>query len=380
MVPTERLHIPSSDPRIPVAVLGATGAVGQRMVRMLAEHPWFRLAALTGSERSAGRPYAEAVNWFQEVPLPDDVAGLEVGGTTAVGEARIALSALDASVAGEAETAVAAAGVLVVSNARNHRMDPRVPLVIPEVNPGHLALLRLQDVPDGGGIITNPNCSTIGLTMALAPLDRAFGVEAVQVATLQAISGAGMPGIPALAIHDNVVPWIQGEEEKLETEPRKILGSLLPGTREGGPAVMGVQPAALALSAQCTRVPVTDGHTALVSVRFRRRGVTPEEAVARMKSFRGMPQERGLPSAPRQPLHVLEGDAGPQPRLHAGREGGMAVVVGRVRPCPLADLRMVVLSHNTVRGAAGGSLLCAELALAEGYLPGLSPPVPTDDR
>jgi aspartate-semialdehyde dehydrogenase len=352
-----------------VAVLGATGAVGQRMIRLLADHPWFRVVAVTGSERSAGRPYGEAANWFQEVPLPESVAGLTVGTTTQVGGVPLAFSALDSGVAGPAESELAARGILVVSNARNHRMDPDVPLLVPEVNPDHLALLDGQDFPPGGGIITNPNCSTIGMVLALAPLHRRFGIEAVHVTTLQAISGAGMPGIPALAIHDNVVPFIEGEEDKLETEPRKILGA---------PEPDGAAP--IRISAQCTRVPVTDGHTALLSIRFRHGAVDPEEARQVMAAFRGVPQERGLPSAPRRPVHVLANGEVPQPRLHVGRGGGMAAVVGRVRPCPLGHLRMVVLSHNTVRGAAGGALLCAELALADGRIPGFSPPLRQDDR
>ncbi len=354
--------------RIPVAVLGGTGAVGQRMIRLLADHPWFQVTAVTGSERSAGRAYGEAAAWFQEVPIPEGVADLRVTPTTEVGDVPLAFSALDSGVAGEAERSVAEGGVLVVSNARNHRMDPTVPLLVPEVNPDHLALLDRQGFPPGGGIITNPNCSTIGMVLALAPLHRAFGVATVQVSTLQALSGAGMPGVPALAIQDNVIPFIEGEEEKLETEPAKILGG------------MDAPDPGLRVSAQCTRVPVTDGHTALLSIAFREGAVDPDEARALLAGFRGRPQALGLPSAPRYPVQVLPEGEVPQPRLHAGRGSGMAAVVGRIRPCPLAHLRMVVLSHNTIRGAAGGALLCAELALAQGRVPGLTPPVRADDR
>jgi aspartate-semialdehyde dehydrogenase len=351
-----------------VAVLGATGAVGQRMVRLLEDHPWFRVGLVTGSERSAGRSYGEAVSWTQDAPIPPGVAELRVGTNRDALDAgfSIAFSALDASVAGDAERSAAEAGVLVVSNARNHRMDPGVPLLVPEVNPDHLALLDTLPHRGGrgapsGGIITNPNCSTIGIVMALAPLHRAVGVEGVHLTTLQAISGAGMPGIPALAIHDNVIPRIEGEEEKLEREPAKILGA--PG-----------RPAGLRISAHCTRVPVTDGHTATLSVKLGR-PLDPAAAAELLRGFRGRPQELGLPSAPAVPILVHEEADAPQPRRHAGLGGGMTVSVGRIRPCPLLDLRMVVLSHNTVRGAAGGAILCAELALAEGRVSGASAPL-----
>lgn len=362
----------SSESRIPVAVLGATGMVGQRMVRLLADHPWFHVAVVAASERSAGRRYADAVHWRQDAPVPTEVADLVVTRCEPMAGVPLALSALDGDVAGPIEEAFAGAGILVVSNARSHRMDPEVPLVIPEVNPGHLALLDRQDVPDGAGIIANPNCSTIGLALALGPLDRAFGVERVHVVTLQAISGAGLPGVPSLDIHDNVLPWIPGEEEKLETEPRKILGRL----RDDGAAI---EPASLEISAQCTRVGVSDGHLEMVSVELREKP-SLEDVRGLLSAFRSLPQELGLPSAPRNPIHVLDAPDAPQPRLHRNREAGMAVSVGRLRPCPLLDWRMVILSHNTLRGAAGGAILCAELAIAEERIPGVRPPVPTDDR
>lgn len=358
------------DARIPIGILGATGVVGQRMVRLLADHPWFRVAVLTGSERSAGRPYAEVVRWVQSGAVPSEVRRIEVARSEPMAGVPLVLSALDAEAAGPIEEAFAGAGVLVVSNAQSHRMDPNVPLVVAEVNPGHLALLEVQGHPSGGGIVTNPNCSVIGLALALAPLHRDFGVERAHVVTLQAISGAGLPGPAAMEMLDNVIPYIPGEEEKIESETRKVLG------RRDGAAV---ELADIAISAQCTRVPVTDGHMALVSVALRKGG-RPADAVDALRAFRGLPQELGLPSAPRVPIHVHADPAHPQPRLHRELERGMAVSVGRVRPCPVLSLRFAVLSHNTVRGAAGGALLAAELAVAEERIPGVRPPVPTDDR
>jgi len=351
------------DNRIPVGVLGATGSVGQRFLQLLHRHPWFRVAAVTASERSEGKPYGEAAHWMQEEALPPEIANLPVLPTEPGFEVPLVFSALDASVAGPAETSFAKAGMMVVSNARNHRMDPDVPLLVPEVNPDHLALLERQDFPEGGGIVTNPNCSTIGLVVPLRALHDAFGVNRVHVVTLQALSGAGIPGVPSMSILDNVIPFISGEEEKLETETRKILGLLEEG---------GIQEAEIVVSAQCTRVPVLDGHLEMVSVGLDRKA-NVEEVIEVLTGFRGVPQERELPSAPRTAIHVLEGRDHPQPRLHRGLEGGMAVSVGRIRPCPLLDLRMAVLSHNTIRGAAGGALLCAELAVAEGRVPGARP-------
>ncbi len=348
--------------RTPVVVLGATGAVGERMVARLQAHPWFELVGVAGSPRSVGRCFADVVGntdaeghpWHPEVArlpiLPPEPGQLP--------QAAVAFSALEAGVAGDVERSFAEAGVQVVTNARPHRMDPRVPLLVPEVNPESLALLSGQGFPAGGGIVANPNCSTIGVALALAPLHRAFGVRRLHVTTLQAISGAGKGGLPAWEIQDNVIPYIAGEEEKIEGELGKILGS------------------EVAVSAHCTRVPVSDGHVATLSVAFEERP-TPEEAARVLVGFRGLPQELALPTAPRQPLHLVTDPAGPQPRKHRGLEGGMAVAVGRVRPCPLLHLRFVVLSHNTVRGAAGGALLCAELAVARGVgsvQPRVTPP------
>jgi aspartate-semialdehyde dehydrogenase len=352
------------DNRIPVAVLGATGSVGQRFVQLLVRHPWFRVAAVTASERSEGKPYGEAARWVQEDPLPPEIAKLSVLPTTPGPEVAIAFSALDSSVAGPAETAFAEAGVMVVSNSKNHRMDKDVPLLVPEVNPEHLALLDVQAFPEGGGIVTNPNCSTIGLVIPLRALHAEFGVNQVNVVTLQALSGAGLPGVASMEILDNVVPYISGEEEKLETETRKILGTL-----NGA----GIRDAEITVSAQCTRVPVLDGHLEMVSIGLDRKA-SPEEVGEALAAFRGAPQELELPSAPSQPIHVLLAKDHPQPRLHRDLEGGMAVSVGRIRPCPLLDIRLALLSHNTIRGAAGGALLCAELGAAQGKFPGISVP------
>jgi len=352
------------DERIPVGVLGATGSVGQRFVRMLAGHPWFRVTAVTASDRSAGRPYAEAVRWLQDAPIPEEVARLTVLPTAVGPDVPIMFSALDSGVAGTAETEFASAGVMVVSNAKNHRMDPDVPLLVPEVNAGHLALLEEQSFPKGGGIVTNPNCSTIGLVIPLRALDQAFGVRQVNVVTLQAISGAGVPGVASMEIMDNVIPYIGGEEDKLEQETRKILGVLQNGA---------VRDAEITVSAQCTRVPVMDGHLEMVSIGFARR-VSPAEVREALAEFSGEPQDLDLPTAPKRPIHVLDAPDHPQPRLHRELDKGMAVSVGRIRECPLLDVKLALLSHNTIRGAAGGALLCAEMAVAQGRVPGIRLP------
>jgi aspartate-semialdehyde dehydrogenase len=355
--------------KIPVGVLGATGAVGQRFIQLLAGHPWFEVAEVAASDRSAGKPYREAATWRQATALPADVAELTVRTIEGPFRSRLLFSGLDSSVAGEAEEALARQGHLVVSNARNHRMDPDVPLLIPEINPDHLAALDAQRTRQGGGdlspaasrggIVTNPNCSVIGFAMALAPLHRAFGVEAAAVVTLQALSGAGYPGVASLDAADNVIPYIGGgEEEKIESEPRKILGRF-----DGGRFV----DADFTLSASVHRVAVSDGHTMAAFVRLRRKA-RPEDAREALAAFRGEPQERKLPSAPERPIHVLDGPDRPQPRLDRDREHGMAVSVGRVRPDPIFDLRLEALVHNTIRGAAGAAILNAELVHARGLL------------
>lgn len=354
--------------RAPVAVLGATGSVGQRFVQLLADHPWFEIRALTASERSEGKPYGEAVDWAQVTPLPPAIAALRVRPTdSATAEAcraegcRVVFSALDASVAGAAETAFAEAGCVVVSNARSHRMDRDVPLLVPEVNADHLALLGHQRFASGGGLLTNPNCSTIGLVLALKPLVEAFGVERVHVVTLQALSGAGLPGVPAVSVIDNLIPYIAGEEEKIETETRKILGRLSEG------AIDGLE---IGISATCNRVPVIDGHTLCVSVGLKAQA-SPADLRAAWETFSGQPQMLNLPLAPAQPVHFLAAPDAPQPRLHRDRERGMAITVGRLRPCELFDYKFVTLSHNTLRGAAGGAVLVAEMAIARGFVDGL---------
>ena len=347
---------PGRDRRIPVAILGATGAVGQRFVSLLDRHPWFRVTALLASDRSAGRSYADAVRWSLERPLPDWAAAMTVGPCRPGLDAKVAFSGLDAQVAGEIEAEFASAGHAVVSNAKNHRMEPDVPLLVPEVNAAHLDLLETQRrrFPGGGLLVTNPNCSTVGLVMALAPLERAFGLERVVVATLQAVSGAGYPGVASLDILDNVIPHIDGEEEKIESESRKILGA--PG-----------RPASFAVSAHCHRVPVSDGHTLAASVKTRE-PAAPLDAVRALAGYRSSLAGLGLPSLPERPIVVRDEADRPQPRRDRMAGEGMTVTVGRVRACPVLDLRLVALVHNTVRGAAGVAILNAELLRARGLV------------
>jgi len=344
-----------------VGVLGATGAVGQRFVQLLENHPWFEVVEVAASDRSAGKTYAEACTWRLAGAPPPAVARLTVGSIEGPFRAKLLFSGLDASVAGEAEAALAARGHAVVSNSRNHRMGADVPLLIPEVNPDHLDALAVQRKRTGGGyVVTNPNCSVVGLAMALAPLHRAFGVDAVTVVTLQALSGAGYPGVSSMDIADNVIPFIGGgEEEKIESEPQKILGSF-----EGG----AFRPAPFPISSSVHRVAVVDGHTMAVFLKLGRRP-TPAEAARVLAEFRGEPQERELPTAPRQPIHVLTAPDRPQPRLDRDREGGMAASVGRLRADAQFDLRLEALVHNTIRGAAGAAILNAELIQARGLLP-----------
>jgi len=342
---------------IEVGVLGATGVVGQQFVLRLAAHPWFRLTWLAASERSEGKVYKSVAPWRLATPVPDDAAGRVVEPCVPGRGPKVVFSGLDASVAGDIESAFAAAGHIVVSNARNFRMDPLVPLLIPEVNADHLTLVAEQRAGKGwpGAIVTNPNCSTIVLALALAPLCP-FDVRAVVVSTMQAVSGAGYPGVPSLDILGNVVPFIGGEEEKMESETRKILG------RDGGRAVHP-----MIISAHTNRVPVIDGHTMTVSVDLGARP-TPDEVVAALRDFKGRPQELNLPSAPQPAIVVMDQPNRPQPRLDADLGAGMAVAVGRVRPCPVLQTRLVALGHNTVRGAAGAAILNAELMHAEGML------------
>lgn len=355
--------------KIEVGVLGATGAVGQQFVVLLAEHPWFELAWVAASERSAGRRYGD-LPWRMASPLPRAAATLPVDACAPGRGPRLVFSALDAAVAGEVEEGFARAGHIVVSNARNHRLDPLVPLLVPEINPEHLALIPAQQHAGGwsGAIVTNPNCSTVFLALALAAL-RPFGVERVLLSTLQALSGAGYPGVASLDAAGNVLPNIPGEEEKMETETRKILGRLAGAGGGESSAAPVVEPHPVAISATATRVPVPHGHTELVSVALRA-APSLEELAARFTSFRGRPQEWNLPSAPRQPLIFHAAQDRPQPRLDVESHGGMAVHVGRLRRCPVLGYKFVLLGHNTIRGAAGAAILNAELLAAEGWLGG----------
>lgn len=348
----------SESAKIPVAVLGATGMVGQRFIALLDGHPRFRVVAVYASARSAGQCFEDACRWSLPSDMPESARGLVVGDASAApitgpGAARLAFSALDASVAKGIEAAYAHSGCLVVSNASAFRMDPEVPLVIPEVNGDHLEMLRHQRF-GSGGIVCNPNCSTIGLVMALAPLHRVFGVEAVAVTTLQAASGGGYPGVSALDLIDNVVPLIRGEEEKLVEEPAKILGTL---GASGGQGPMELLPAALTVSPQCFRVAVVDGHSASVAVRL---GGSP-----------GVDQVLSVwrDASRTVPLRYTSTADRPQPRLDRDLEGGMGITIGRLRECPVMGLRFVTLSHNTVRGAAGGAIATAEAALERGFVP-----------
>ncbi len=349
------------DERIPVAVLGATGSVGQRFVQLLARHPWFRPAELIASDRSAGKRYRDATDWRLDAFLPEDAANLTVKGYDAALDSPVVFSALPAEVAGEIEQRLAREGHAVLTNTRTHRMEPDVPLLIPEVNAEHVAAIETQRRNRGwsGFIATNPNCSTIHMVLALKPLQAAFGLEAVAVTTMQAVSGAGYPGVPSLDMIDNVVPYIGDEEEKMESETKKLLGGF------DGDAF---HPAGLVVSAQCNRVPVRDGHTECVSVRLGS-SPSPEDVVEAFDAFRGRPQELGLPSAPPKPVVVRREANRPQPALDRDTANGMASIVGRVRPCPLLGTKFVVLGHNTVRGAAGASILNAELFKEEGLLP-----------
>ncbi len=342
---------------IRVGILGATGAVGQQFVRLLDGHPWFVVTALAASPRSAGKPYREAANWLHGEPIPDAVAELIVQPTEPNLDCDLVFSGLDASVAGEVEAAFASAGYAVVSNARNHRMEADVPLLIPEVNPDHLGLVERQTF-GGGFIVTNPNCSTVGLVSVLAPLHHKWGVEAVQVTTLQALSGAGYPGVASLDALGNVVPHIGGEEDKLATEPLKLLGSV---------GASGIVNASFVVSAQCTRVPVMEGHTLCVSVRLTGDPSADEVADA-LRTAPNPLDGLDLPTAPEKFVEVLADPAHPQPRLHVQRGGGMTTTVGRIQPCPNFGVQFVALVHNTIRGAAGGAILNAELLASRGTL------------
>jgi len=358
VVVTSREFNVSPKEKIDVGILGATGTVGQQFIALLAGHPWFRTTWLAASERSSGKRYGDLA-WRLPVATPADVAKLSVEALTPGVGPKLVFSALDSSVAGEAETAFAAAGHIVLSNSRNHRMDALVPLLIPEINPDHLGLLAAQQKKENrkGAIITNPNCSTMFLAIALAAL-RKFQPKRVLVTTLQALSGAGYPGVASLDATANVIPVVDGEEEKMETETCKILGEFRAGA---------IVPHPMTISAATTRVPVVNGHTETVSVEFEKT-VSREEILDAFQNFSGEPQELRLPSAPPQPIIHLDAPNRPQPRLDVDREGGMVVHVGRLRTCPVLGYKFVILGHNTIRGAAGAAILNAELMAAKNLL------------
>jgi aspartate-semialdehyde dehydrogenase len=346
--------------KIPVGVLGATGAVGQRFVQLLADHPWFEITALTGSERTTGGVYREVCRWVLDGDIPEAIGDMIVLESGTSLPAKILFSALPNRVAKPLEPVLAESGFVVCSNASAYRQEPDVPLLIPEVNGDHLALLEIQRTNRGwkGLLVTSPNCTATGLVMALKPLDLAFGVRQVFATTMQAVSGAGYPGVPYLDIIDNIIPNIPGEAEKIQQETQLLLGKIEAGER--------VQ-AEIGLSIQTNRVPVFDGHTVNMSIKFER-PATPDEAIEVLRGFRGSGGTADLPSAPDKPVLVrLEPDR-PQPRRDRDASIGMSVTVGNIHPCPLLDLRMISVVHNTLRGAASGSILNAELLVSKGYL------------
>jgi len=346
--------------KIPVGILGATGVVGQRFIQMLERHPWFEVAWLAASDRSEGKSYAEAARWRLKTPIPTAVAAMRVSPAIPDGAPRVIFAALDAGIAAELEPRFADAGCAVVSNSSALRMQQDVPLVIPEVNADHIKLIDGQAwrKKSGGYVVTNPNCSAIGLVLALAPLQLRFGLESVMAVTMQAVSGAGYPGVASLDILGNVIPYIAKEEEKMEEETRKLLGQMN-GTK--------VVSATFAMSAQCNRVAVEDGHTESVSIRLKSKA-KPEEMIAAWNGFRAEPQELQLPSAPKNPVVYFGAPDRPQPRFDIDLGAGMTTAVGRLRPCGVLDWKFTVLSHNTIRGAAGAAVLNAELLKAKGYL------------
>lgn len=346
--------------KTPVGILGATGIVGQRFVQMLENHPWFEVAWLAASDRSEGKLYSEAARWRMKTSLPAKVANLRVSPAKAQGAPKVIFAALDSAIAAELEPGFAEAGCAVVSNSSALRMQSDVPLVIPEVNSDHIKLLECQNWrrQSRGFVVTNPNCSAIGLVMALAPLQQQFGIETVMAVTMQAVSGAGYPGVASLDILGNVIPYISKEEEKMEEETLKLLG-----TRNGSKII----PAPFGMSAHCNRVAVEDGHTESVSVKLKKKAAS-EEIVKAWNSYRSAPQELKLPSAPEQPIRYVSATDRPQPRFDVDAGDGMTATVGRLRPCSVLDWKFTVLSHNTIRGAAGAALLNAELLKVKGYL------------
>ncbi len=346
--------------KLPVGILGATGIVGQRFVQLLEHHPWFEVAWLAASERSDGRLYGEAARWKLKTPVPARAAEMRISSANPENAPKIIFAALDAAVAKELEPRFAEAGHAVISNSSAFRMQKDVPLVIPEVNPDHLKVLECQSWRrnSGGFMVTNSNCSAMGLVLALAPLHQQFGLDKVIAVTMQAVSGAGYPGVASLDILGNVIPYISHEEEKMEVETCKLLG------RVNG---HHIESADFSMSAQCNRVAVEDGHTESVSVKLHKKAGA-EEILKSWRHFRGIAQELRLPSAPEHPVLYLEAQDRPQPRLDVDRGNGMSASVGRLRKCNALDWKFTVLSHNSIRGAAGAALLNAELLKAQGYL------------
>jgi len=345
--------------KLPIGILGATGMVGQRYIQLLENHPWFEVAWLAASDRSSGKTYGEAAKWRLDTPLPERIAKMTVAPAEPEGATKIIFASVDAAIAREMEPKFAAAGCAVLSNSSAFRMTPNVPLVIPEINAEHLHLIEEQPSrkESGGYMVTNPNCSTIGLVMALKPLEARFGIEKIFVTTMQAVSGAGYPGVPSMDILGNVVPYIGSEEEKMEEETLKLLGTL-----EGH----AVTPLAAGITAHCNRVAVEDGHTECVSVKLKK-PATREEVLAAWAEFNPLAGQ-GLHTAPEPPVFYATQPDRPQPRLDRNRGNGMAVTVGRLRPCGLLDWKFVCLSHNTIRGAAGATILNAELLKSLGKL------------
>lgn len=345
-----------------VGILGATGAVGQKFIRLLENHPWFTIKALGASERSAGKSYREAANWVEGTPMPELISALMVRNclSSEFDDVDFVFSGLDSSVATEIETDFAKAGIPVISNAKNFRTNPTVPLLIPEVNPDHIDLIKEQTfTSDGSGwIVTNPNCVVVPLTTTLKPLNDAFGVEAVIVTSMQAISGAGYPGVPSLDILGNVIPFIGGEESKIHQEPLKLLG------KYNGKSI---DHASFPVQATATRVPVINGHLLTVTVKLKNKA-DAKEAEKVMRNWESPIAGLGLPSAPAKPIAVHDDERYPQPRLHADSENGMQTAVGRMRDANVFDITYVTMAHNTVRGAAGGAILNAELLVKKGFI------------
>ncbi len=343
--------------KLPIGILGATGMVGQRYIQLLENHPWFEVAWLAASDRSSGKPYGEAAKWRLDTPLPERIARMTVAPAEPAGAPKIIFASIDAAYARELEPLFAAAGCAVVSNSSAFRMAPNVPLVLPEVNADHLHLIEEQSwrKESGGYIVTNSNCTVMGPVLALKPIQDRFGIEQIIATSMQAVSGAGYPGVASMDILDNVVPYIPNEEEKMEEEMLKLLGTL------NGDAV---KPLSARMSASCNRVPVVDGHTVSVSIKLGKLA-TREEILAAWADFRPLAGQ-DLPTAPDQPVQWAPQPDRPQPRLDRNRGNGMAVTVGRLRPCGVLDWKFTVLSHNTIRGAAGATILNAELLASLG--------------